>query len=76
MEAQTHLQPDVTVKFVSICVKLTGKNRLGEQNKALLLMRSPGSQVTQSSPDSPHSSTLKLASYLLLFFFFVFYCTG
>lgn len=71
MEIRPRVQPDVTVQFVSVRVGLTGKNRLGEENKALLLMRSPGSQVNQSSPHSLHSSTLKLGCFPLFFLDFI-----
>lgn len=50
--------------FSSVGVSSTGKTRLGQLNKALLLMRSPGSQVNQSSPDS------------VLLRFFIFRCAG
>lgn len=72
MEIRPRVQPDVTVKFGSVLVGLMGKNRLGKQNKALLLMRSPGSQVNQSSPDSLHSSTRNLGCFPLFFFFLCF----
>lgn len=75
MEIRPRVQPDVTVKFGSVLVGLMGKNRLGKQNKALLLMRSPGSQVNQSSPDSLHSSTQNLGCFPL-FYFFMFHCAG